>query len=243
MKQAQILLIEDTDSVREVLTRQLEVLGAHVIALGDGLRVKEFLDHTVFDLVITDMELPDCKGTDVARLVKDRGYKVILLSGDGHLSVRPDVIAAGFNDVLVKPVALSDLQRLMKNFSLTVPDVAVGSSSHVVDMVGPLDMEMLREQMGDLDEVAFKMISKFPDMMRPLVQNISDFAAVQNLVQLSEVAHSLKGAARSAGALHLGSLCEQVQELAQNGQLDMDGVSQLQNEFIAVEAAIKKICA
>ena len=70
MRQAQILLIEDTDSVREVITRQLEALGAIVTALADGDTVKRELDAKDYDLVIADIELAQGNGLDVIRYAR-----------------------------------------------------------------------------------------------------------------------------------------------------------------------------
>jgi CheY-like chemotaxis protein/HPt (histidine-containing phosphotransfer) domain-containing protein len=244
VKQAQILLIEDTDAVREVLTRQLEALGVAVRALPDGSRAKEFLSATDFDLVIADLQLPDCSGVDIARFSRARNVPVILLSGESGLTDRPEVAFAGFEDILTKPLSLYQLQNILLRYGLIDKSAAVvASSDYEMDETGVLDVAVIREQMGELDEVALQMISRFPDMMRPLLQKIIKAENSGDVSTLAEAAHSLKGAARSAGAMNLGLFCEQVQDLAQNGTADSDSIKKIEDEFLKVESAIKKLRA
>jgi HPt (histidine-containing phosphotransfer) domain-containing protein len=87
------------------------------------------------------------------------------------------------------------------------------------------------------------MISRFPDMMRPLLQKIIKAENSGDVSTLAEAGHSLKGAARSAGAMNLGLFCEQVQDLAQNGTADSDSIKKIEDEFLKVESAIKKLRA
>lgn len=248
MKRLKILLVEDNDAVREVLKRQLEALGVLVIALSEGSRAKEFMAANDFDLVIADLQLPDCSGVDIARFARAHSVRVVLLSGESGLGDRPDIAFAGFEEILTKPISLSQLQNMLIRFGLiagksAMPEVEPVAKGIDADDAGVLDLNVIREQMGDLDELSLKMLSRFPDMMKPLSKKIQTSVSKKDLPQLSEAAHSLKGAARSAGAMHLGKLCEQVQDLAQNGVLDMESVQSLLDEFTKVEKAILKLCA
>lgn len=242
MKQANVLLIEDTDSVREVLKRQIEALGVSVTALPDGERVKSVLDKTPFDLVIADLQLPDCSGVDIARFARAKNCRVILLSGEGGLGSRLDVASAGFEDVLSKPISLEALRDLLVKYGLLDTGLALTTpEGPEMDPTGVLDLRILREQMGELDESAIAMLSKFPQMMKPLVLKIANLAETGATSELAEVAHSLKGAARSAGAVHLGELCAEIQSAAAKGVADHPSCHELQTEFLKVETAISRL--
>jgi two-component system sensor histidine kinase/response regulator len=235
----QILLIEDTESVREVLARQLTLLGADVVSLQDGQQLGEQLHQAMFDMVITDFILPDCTGIDIAWRVREAGQghvKIILLSGDHSLSHNPDVVAAAFDHILMKPVCLEDLQDVLRgNFS------AQKSYAADYDETGALDLHSIREQMGELDEISLIMLSRFPGMMRPLLMRIFESAKDKNFSAVFELAHSLKGAARSAGAVMLGDIAEIVQQGAQHNQMNNSDLEQLSREFERAEYAIAKL--
>jgi len=244
MKNARILLIEDTDSVREVLTRQLESLGVNVTALPDGDSVKRELDNTSYDLVIADLHLPNCSGFDIARFAHAKNCKIVLLSGDASVTGRNDLLTAQFDQMLTKPVTLQTLQKLLIDHRLIDSDIPLiqnFGTGDEFDETGCINLLSLQEQMGDLDDVALQMLSKFPDMMRPLVKNTITEAELKNNIKCVELAHSLKGAARSAGANHLGMICEAIQREAMMGHVGMNSLEDLKQEFQKVESAIKKL--
>ena len=116
-------------------------------------------------------------------------------------------------------------------------------SDVMMDETGVLDLVSLQEHMGDLDEVALSMLARFPDMMRPLVAKISILSEQGNVDHLEGVAHSLKGAARSAAAVELGDISETIQSNAIRGVIEKNLVQKLEMAFSKVETAIQKICA
>lgn len=250
MKKAQILLIEDTDSVREVLKRQLEVLGADVTALADGEMVKRELDRKKFDLVIADLHLPDCSGVDIARFAQAKKCRSVLVSGDANAASNTHLLNIGFDQVLIKPVTIEHLQKLLMGYHLIVDEDEEDSNNDYpahkepeFDETGAISISALREQMGDLDHIALEMLSRFPQMMRPKVFKMIHSLDQMSLLEVFEIAHSLKGAARSAGALQLGMVCEVIQEAATRNKMSRELAQDLQIEFVRAEDAIKKICS
>lgn len=246
MKKSHILLIEDTDSVREVLTRQLEVLGTEVTALADGDGVKRELDKTHFDLVIADLHLPDCSGVDIARFAKAKNCRIILLSGDSNVENRPDLKHSQFDQILSKPITLEKLQSLLLTYDLvtaTDRNFTDMSSHSEFDETGSIHLVSLEEQMGELDDVALHMLSRFPDMMRPLAEDLAQAIMNYDTRRVSELAHSLKGAARSAGAHMLAKICEDIQNIAEANHVDGIDIDKLKNEFITVEKALQRLCS
>lgn len=242
MSMPHILLIEDTDSVREVITRQLEALGVRVTSLPNGDNVKRVLDQTPCDLVIADLHLPDCSGVDIARFAHAKQCKIVLVSGDHDVDTRPAVMAAGFDAILTKPITMDNLHALLLSQSLIATHPAT-QPSLLSDETGALDLVSLQEHMGDLDEVALSMLARFPDMMRPLVARISTLSEQGDVDPLVDVAHSLKGAARSAAAIELGDISETIQHNALHGVIEKHLAHKLETAFSKVETAIQRICA
>jgi two-component system sensor histidine kinase/response regulator len=245
MKKSHILLVEDTDSVREVLTRQLEALGVSVTALADGDGVKQELENTQFDLVIADLHLPNCSGVDIARFAKAKNCKIFLMSGDSNVETRPDLINGQFEQILSKPVTMEKLQTIFLTYGL-ISDADKIYHSPIeqteYDETGSIHLVSLQEQMGELDESAIAMLLRFPDMMRPLVTDLENSLLLQDLKRVVEIAHSLKGAAKSAGAHILARICEDIQNAANENRLNDIRADELQIEFVKVDNALQKLC-
>jgi CheY-like chemotaxis protein len=244
MKKPLILLVEDTDSVREVITRQLQILGADVVALADGHLVKRELEKKQFDLVIADLHLPDCSGVDICRFAKAKCCKIILMSGDNNVENRPDLLNSQFDMIVGKPITMDKLDKILREYHLISEETPIitplmQETSDVED--NPIDIPSLQEQMGKLDSRALEMLSRFPDMMRPLITELENAVIIHDMKRVAEIAHSLKGAARSAGALQLSKICEDIQSAAQAEQFNAIQTAELEIEFAKVDDALQKL--
>ena len=102
---AAILLVEDHEDTARVLRRILEHAGYAVAHAESVARARELAGTASFDLVISDLGLPDGNGADLMRFLQaHHGLSGIALSGFG---TDDDVLAsseAGFAEHLTKPV-------------------------------------------------------------------------------------------------------------------------------------------
>ena len=64
---AAILLLEDNDAFRAIMGEALTMAGHKVVAAADGSRLAEILRAHSFDLVITDLVMPDRDGVETRR--------------------------------------------------------------------------------------------------------------------------------------------------------------------------------
>jgi PAS domain S-box-containing protein len=111
-----ILLVEDHADTAAVLTRLLrkmghEVLHAPTVAAALDAARRESAGRG-FDLVVSDVGLPDGSGLDLMRkLVSDHGLRGIALSGFGTDADIEQSLAAGFSRHLVKPINVAALRK------------------------------------------------------------------------------------------------------------------------------------
>jgi signal transduction histidine kinase len=110
-----ILLVEDHPDTRRIMARLLKSLGYSVETAGSVKEALELIDKQAFDLLLSDIGLPDGSGTDIMTRVKARTRtKGIALSGFGqHDDVRRSY-EAGFDAHVTKPVDFSTLQGVIQ---------------------------------------------------------------------------------------------------------------------------------
>ena len=114
-KAHRILLVEDHADTREVLSRLLAGLGFVVTTAGSVKEAVEAAGRQEFDLLLSDIGLPDGSGTDVMRHVAARhGIKGIALSGFGQDEDLRRSRDAGFATHLTKPVNVQVLQQVIR---------------------------------------------------------------------------------------------------------------------------------
>jgi len=114
-----ILLVEDHPDTLQVLVKLLKKWGHTVTTAASFRKAQELVaGQQKFDLLISDLGLPDGSGLDIMRQVKERsGIPGIALSGFGAEEDIRQSTAAGFEGHLVKPVNIADLRKAIRQFA------------------------------------------------------------------------------------------------------------------------------
>ena len=106
-----VLLVEDSPDVREVFTLLLRTEGADVVATGSGCETLDLAAHAEFDVVLTDVGLPDIPGDVVIRRVLAGSRcrpRIIVITGYDEPFVSR-ARQAGADLVFNKPIVWSTL--------------------------------------------------------------------------------------------------------------------------------------
>lgn len=117
---ANILLVEDTSDLRVLLRFVLERLGHKVVEAGDARRAAEFLAQRQFDLLITDIVLPEADGLTLVRAAKAQNPcpRVIAMSGVGARFPAGITLkiseALGADAILYKPFHNDEFVEMVK---------------------------------------------------------------------------------------------------------------------------------
>lgn len=102
-----ILAVDDSISMREMVSFTLSEAGFDVVTAVDGLDGVKKLDGTAFDMVITDLNMPNLDGIEfIKKLRQISAYKfipVIMLTTESETSKKMAGRAAGANGWIVKP--------------------------------------------------------------------------------------------------------------------------------------------
>uniref|UniRef100_C6E6B1 Two component, sigma54 specific, transcriptional regulator, Fis family n=1 Tax=Geobacter sp. (strain M21) TaxID=443144 RepID=C6E6B1_GEOSM len=116
MKQnIKILVIEDDDSSREALLILLKSIGFTVKGCGSGQDGLGVLSGEPFDIVITDLFLPDLNGIDILTRVKESSPRteVILVTGYGSAETAVQAMKKGAYDYITKPLNIEELRIII----------------------------------------------------------------------------------------------------------------------------------
>ncbi len=106
-----ILVVDDEEALRTVLSSELESEGYAVASAGDGDEAMAVLQEKAFDLVLLDIKMPRVDGFEVLRFIKERypTTKVIMLTGFADLKNAIESKKLGAEDFVSKPYDLVDL--------------------------------------------------------------------------------------------------------------------------------------
>jgi len=110
-EKARILVIDDDDSVRKVLTMALEDKGYTVDAARDANEAMEKSRSSLYNLAFIDVRLPDMEGTELLRMLKETAPKTakIILTGYPSLGNAVKAVNEGADGYIIKPFKMEKL--------------------------------------------------------------------------------------------------------------------------------------
>src|SRR6185503_60259 len=113
---AEILIVEDKDSLRQMLRLTLQTAGYVVDEARDGAEARRKLNDSLYKLFITDPKIPRADGLEVLRAAKaaDSDTTVIVLTAYGTIDEAVQAMKEGAHDFLQKPVDSHHLLMLVE---------------------------------------------------------------------------------------------------------------------------------
>lgn len=111
MNQSRILIAEDEMIARENLTHVLTRRGAEVVAVENGRKAMQALSGGEFDLVVSDLRMPDMDGMQLLEHVKSTvpDTEVIIITGYASIETAVEAMRKGAYQYLAKPIRLDEV--------------------------------------------------------------------------------------------------------------------------------------
>ena len=111
MSAIRILVIDDEPPIRKLLRMGLSSQGYAVSEAPDGRSAQEMLGREAVDLVILDLGLPDMKGHDLLRAIRERddAVPVVVLSSRDDETGKVEAFDLGADDYVTKPFGMNEL--------------------------------------------------------------------------------------------------------------------------------------
>jgi excisionase family DNA binding protein len=115
---ANILVVDDEETIRALFEETLEELGHKVVALGSSSEALELAKQTDFDLVFVDLKMPGMDGAEFIRQLKLIRPKAIvtIITGYPGSDIMERALAQGPFGVMNKPFSDSDIITTVNNF-------------------------------------------------------------------------------------------------------------------------------
>ncbi|WP_228896185.1 PAS domain-containing hybrid sensor histidine kinase/response regulator [Pseudoduganella aquatica] len=199
-----VLVVDDHPTNRKVLLRQLEALGLQAETASNGVEGLRKWRSGRYALTITDCEMPEMDGYALARAIRSIEQEegrarmpLIACTANAYASEMSICFAAGMDDYLAKPTAIAALARILDKW---LPRQAQDEQL--------LDAAMLAELAGGDAAASAEILAEFA------TANDSDHAALErafargDLQAIGRIAHAIKGAARTIGAVPYAQAAE-----------------------------------
>ncbi|MES2952264.1 MAG: MASE4 domain-containing protein [Pseudomonadota bacterium] len=262
-----ILVVEDNDINQKVIMQQIALLGLTADLTGDGLQALLRWRSRDYALVVTDLHMPGMDGYQLAAAIRaeeseranvqqrsgqiiDSRMPIIALTANAQKSEAERCKAAGMDDYMSKPIPLVDLEALLGKWLPKTIDNSASATSDVSNDVGsvlapsaPLDIRVLRSLVGDDPRIIVEFLQAFRVSVTRIAQEVEQAYRDGNAAKTVAAVHKLKSAARSVGAMVLGDLCADMEQVGGAGQLDALAMAfeQFKIEMSAVDSHLAQI--
>ena len=240
----QVLVVDDHQVNRKVLSEQLNYLGHDVSEAENGQQAFESWSTQAFDVVITDCHMPVMNGAELTRAIRreeqDNAQEptvIIGLTADAQPQELELCILAGMNECLIKPISVDELDaHLLAHQHLEeVQQPAMAQLALVPDSVQMVDLGPLEGLISSEPIKLRKILDELIKSNRKDCQLMTVLLQEGEVEKLVELAHRIKGAARVVKGEHLVQCCRKLEIACIDPQVSLN---QLRALVAQVETAI-----
>lgn len=120
-----VLVVDDTKNIRMILTKCLELEGYEVMTASDGKQALELFGNNTFDLAFLDIKLPEIRGTEVLKRIREEGIRtpVIIITAYATVKNAVDCTNLGAVAYIQKPFSAEKIRSVLKEFGLKTVNI------------------------------------------------------------------------------------------------------------------------
>ncbi len=218
-RKGRILVAEDNPVNQKVISKVLERMGLRVDLVANGQEAVEAAARLPYDLVLMDCQMPEMDGFEATAAIrrkegsKGRRLPIVALTAHAMQGEMERCLQAGMDDYTTKPLKLAELERVLDRFLC-----AGTSGAHPLldpSVLAQLD-RIVRPQGNFLAELVELFRRDFPPRMEALERALAEGRHREG----ASLAHGLKGALGTLGALPAAELAGQMEQMLQDGRWD-----------------------
>ena len=223
-----VLAVDDHPTNRELLARQIAVLGLRVRTAVDGREGLALWQAGGIALVITDCNMPHMDGYAFSRAIREIEAKegrvrtpIIAWTANVLPGAAAQCHDAGMDHILTKPAELATLRAMLLKWLPSVATATAGPEDTADAGSGTMQSAALG--FAALDNIAATAAERAEILLDFMTQARSDLVGLraaltkQNLPDCARIAHRMKGSSRMVGAQDLAAACETMERAVRHG--------------------------
>ncbi len=159
-KDISVLIVDDEEAFRYMLSALLTNSGFAVETAGDGVAAINAVQNKLYDVVLCDVKMPKVDGVEVLRFIKANfpAIEVVMLTGMSDVKIAVECMRLGAYDYITKPTSADELlgtiQRALERRQLLIDNLVLRGT--IDRLQGPFEMVGESETFKKVLEIAAK---------------------------------------------------------------------------------------
>jgi len=213
-KRLKILVVEDNPFNQKVSAMKLERWGHQVQLVSNGREALAVLAEDAFDLMLTDVQMPDMDGYELTAAVRnweasgERRLPIIAMTAHAMKGMRERCLAAGMDDYVSKPIRddelLEAIDRVTPTSSEPVEDTSFLRQQDTAELMPPsetaFDEATVLGRVGGNREVLKQLIRVFYQDCNNLMDSLNTAIKASDAPGVRSASHTIKGMVAFFGA-------------------------------------------
>lgn len=209
-----ILIIDDDNVNRLIITEMAKSIGLQVDSIGDAKTVVELLKSKNYHAVITDIQMPEITGYEVVQLIENAGFNipVFAITANDMVDSPEHFSSLGFSGYLIKPFTEVDLMQLLSPV-IGVPRQALNNRRVKTTDSNKFDIDELYRFTGGNKEAVKLILESLLENTRQNVDELNGYIKNRDLKKASAVAHKMKSAFNQFRVYDIASILQRIETL------------------------------
>lgn len=225
-----VLTVDDHPINRDLLARQVKLLGLRAESAENGKVALSMWLEGRFDLVITDCHMPEMDGYAFSLEVRKKEAEnnlprtpIIAWTANALSEETKNCLAAGMDDLLVKPANLIQLKQMLSKW-LSIDEMnhnqCPSTSNYATNsrISTPIDYTVLQQIESDSGK-QLQILQDFILHIRTDYEELLLMLEQEEQKNIKDIAHRMKGSSRMVGAEAMAKACLAIEQSASNGDV------------------------
>jgi CheY-like chemotaxis protein len=209
---------------RDVLVRQLDLLGIAADAADDGAAAFKAWSRGAYAAVLTDLHMPEMDGYELAQRIREGEAEggesrtpLIAVTANALKGEEQRCLAIGMDAYITKPIGMDKLRATLERW-LAVEDQSAGPTLAArARQTEAIDRSVLEAWLGDDAAAVASLLREFARTAREAEAVIGAAVRLGSLAAAAATAHKLNGAARSVGAIGVADASAAIERAGKAG--------------------------
>ena len=247
LNKARVLLTEDNAVNQLVAYRQLEKFNCFVETANNGKEAVIKFEESSYDLILMDCQMPEMDGYEATKMIRQKendGEHVPIIAMTAHTlqGAKDKCIEAGMDDFISKPVKSNTLKDILEKYlSGKTKTATIPIKKDISNSMLPVDLANLIELVGDDKDVFSEIIDIYLNDITTHITALEEAFKNEDYAEVSNEAHSMKGASANVGARRMRTFCASLEEIGHGDEVApmIEMFENIKSEFELVEKFLK----